>query len=743
MKSVAYFTVAAILLNLRIVSMQSYGDLRLVQGDATSESFSAGRLEIFIDSVWGSICADSFGMTAANVACRQLGYQGALETDTSFHTPHGRGMEGPIWLDEVQCSSDDLLHILSCGNNGLGKHDCDHFSDVAITCQDQPLLTDPQPMDVRLSGGAFRSQGTVEVYCSGQWNAVCDQLDFSQAEADAVCRQLGYTEAGGFDTVTATSQWLGQLSCPNETYSNSVATCGACSEGVTEGAAIECSAVAIDCSHTAIHGSVRLAQGSQVELGATQGRLEIYQDGKWGTVCSDTFNQKAANITCQQLDFLRAMSFPESNETDFGTGPDSAPVSGFQCTGEDVELVRCPTVEPGNCTHDQDVAVFCTNDPILVPPPGTPPLQDGKPKIARSTFIGIMVGCSLALLMGLVFCGVCSAHFYLVPYSTKKERHSLYFIEREGSAEAEAETALDQKLSALDLDPFAGTGKSLGDDFIPRSTARPKNKYVPLNTSQPCVGVSSAVPQPGGVPQPQEATSVPVAALETQLESPESPCRVSVHSFDLPYTPLSSHPSTPLPQHSTGGGFNLPSSGSHVDGPSSNSPSTTTAATSLPAHRQQQQQQKTRETAADDMFSAIAQDNRLEHSLTEYSYMSESDPMLAARPDTQEQLSTNNNNTPRTEQAFFPTKQGSMDQVPLSTTTTDTSGAVEHATPTKSIMKSPSRAAAKPHSMPHLDCEDTKAANFPGEDYHLHQTAGEDLEFGHSHNHHVSFQLDD
>lgn len=702
MKPIACFTVAAILLNLRLVSMQNYGDLRLVQGDVTSESFSAGRLEIFINSTWGSICADSFDIAAADVACRQLGYQGALETDTSFHTPHGRGMEGPIWLDEVQCS-DDLLHILSCANNGLGKHDCDHFSDVAIVCLDQPLLADPQPMDIRLSGGTFQSQGIVEVYCSGQWNAVCDQLDFGQAEAGAVCRQLGYTEAEDFDTVTATSQWLGQLSCPNET--NSIASCGACSEGISS-ASIECSAVTINCSHTVLHGSIRLVQGSEVELDTTQGRLEIYQDGQWGTVCSDTFNQNAADITCRQLNFLRALSFLESNDTDFGTGPDSSPVSGFQCTGEAVELIRCPAVESENCTHY--VAVFCTNDPIPSPPTGTPPLKDGEPKIARSTFIGIMVGCSLALLMVLVFCAVCSAHFYLVPYNTKKERHSLYFIEREGSVDAEAETALDQKLSALDLDPFA---KSLGD----LRSARPKNKYVPLNISQPCVGAnsSSAVPQPAG------AQTMPVTALETQLkglEPPESPCRVSVHSFDLPCTPLT----TPLTQHSTSR-FNMPS---HVDGQTSpkstGSMSTTTTSSSsiIPIPPAQ---------AADDMSSAITQGNRLEHSLTEYSHMSESDPMLASvQKDTQEQLSTLH-----TEQSFFPTKQGSLDQPPLATL-----GAVEHTTPTKSIMKSPSSSrAAKPCSMPHLD-SDTKAAK-SSEEY---QT-GEDMEFGH--NHHVSFQLDD
>ena len=37
----------------------------------------SGRLEIFIDGEWGTICDDSWGDTEADVACRQLGYSRA------------------------------------------------------------------------------------------------------------------------------------------------------------------------------------------------------------------------------------------------------------------------------------------------------------------------------------------------------------------------------------------------------------------------------------------------------------------------------------------------------------------------------------------------------------------------------------------------------------------------------------------------------------------------------------------
>ena len=57
-----------------------YGDLRLARGSRTSSSYTSGRLEIFINGRWGTVCDDSFGFTDANVACRQLGFSGASRT---------------------------------------------------------------------------------------------------------------------------------------------------------------------------------------------------------------------------------------------------------------------------------------------------------------------------------------------------------------------------------------------------------------------------------------------------------------------------------------------------------------------------------------------------------------------------------------------------------------------------------------------------------------------------------------
>ena len=37
---------------------------------------SSGRLQIYINNTWGTVCDDNFGSLEAGIACRQLGFTG-------------------------------------------------------------------------------------------------------------------------------------------------------------------------------------------------------------------------------------------------------------------------------------------------------------------------------------------------------------------------------------------------------------------------------------------------------------------------------------------------------------------------------------------------------------------------------------------------------------------------------------------------------------------------------------------
>ena len=95
-----------------------------------SSSNGTGRVEVFYNGQWGTICQDYWDINDATVVCRQLGYPYTLRALQGYQVEDGRGQ---IWLDNVACNGREQ-NLGSCRHNGWGRHNCGHYKDAGVEC---------------------------------------------------------------------------------------------------------------------------------------------------------------------------------------------------------------------------------------------------------------------------------------------------------------------------------------------------------------------------------------------------------------------------------------------------------------------------------------------------------------------------------------------------------------------------------------------------------------------------------
>ncbi|XP_025102866.1 deleted in malignant brain tumors 1 protein-like [Pomacea canaliculata] len=149
---------------------------RLVKGTSRYN----GRLELFYNGTWNTVCNDLFDAKEAKVACRMLGFNSsrALAVRTSMYGEDS----APILLDNVRCRGSEAT-LMQCQHNGLYNNDCGHQEDLGVICSNQPE-------ELRLTGTRpdIPGLGRVEINLAGEWYTMCiPEVNVSEV----VCRQLG------------------------------------------------------------------------------------------------------------------------------------------------------------------------------------------------------------------------------------------------------------------------------------------------------------------------------------------------------------------------------------------------------------------------------------------------------------------------------------------------------------------------------------------------------------------------
>ncbi|XP_024246413.2 galectin-3-binding protein A-like isoform X2 [Oncorhynchus tshawytscha] len=102
------------------------GEVRLVGGKHDSE----GRVEVYHEGKWGTICDDGWDLAEAQVVCRQLKFPGVVSAVTGG--TYGEG-SGSIWLDDMDCKGTEKS-LSSCSFKGWALTDCSHKEDAGVVC---------------------------------------------------------------------------------------------------------------------------------------------------------------------------------------------------------------------------------------------------------------------------------------------------------------------------------------------------------------------------------------------------------------------------------------------------------------------------------------------------------------------------------------------------------------------------------------------------------------------------------
>ncbi|XP_058863899.1 deleted in malignant brain tumors 1 protein-like [Acipenser ruthenus] len=316
--------------------------LRLAGGGHPCE----GRVEVFHQGRWGTVCDDNWDIQDADVVCKQMDCQYAQSATPGSHFGQG---SGPIWLDDVFCDGSESA-LWNCSTRGWEVHNCNHREDAGVICSDDDAL--------RLAGGGHRCEGRVEVYHQGRWGTVLD-WNWNLVDADVVCAQLGCGPAQSAPLYAYFGEgsgptWLVDVHCNG----SELALWDCPSMGWVVNFYEHYWDVSAICS---VDDSLRLAGGGH----RCEGRVEVYHQGRWGTVCDHHWGLDDAQVVCSQLDCRPAQSAPHSSHFGQASGP--IWLDEVSCSGSEAALWNCTSRGWGqhNCDHREEAGVICSNGDAL------------------------------------------------------------------------------------------------------------------------------------------------------------------------------------------------------------------------------------------------------------------------------------------------------------------------------------------------------------------------------------------
>ncbi|XP_049334544.1 deleted in malignant brain tumors 1 protein-like isoform X4 [Astyanax mexicanus] len=378
------------------------------------------EVEVFFRQDWRRVLLDSWSESEVSVVCRQLGCGSVLNISSSSSSSPEHSY---MCVSGFNCSGSEA-HLRNCSSSQAVN--CSSTEQIYITCSG---TSNTVHSSIRLVGSGGDCAGRLEVFHSGSWGTVSDEL-WDIEDAQVVCRQLQCGVAlsapvpvpARFGSGTGPI-WLNEVECEgNEAslWNCRYQLCGEDECGHKDDVGVVCSenGNTLDLTNwlcdsspherpCSKHIPLRLRGG----VGSCSGWLQVYHNKTWWSVCGDLWDIRDAQVICRQLGCGPALS--ANRRAADGSGGGTIWMNRVKCRGNEIHLWDCPHSLKNHTDCSHSAGVTCGGFLYHTFPlnnkrgqMGHFVLQDSQPQTIR--IINSSTSCSLHLSSVSPGSGICA-----------------------------------------------------------------------------------------------------------------------------------------------------------------------------------------------------------------------------------------------------------------------------------------------------------------------------------------------